>query len=205
VSKPRGEARQPPYTPTQHRDGAVASWSRSVCDRALVGARVRRYDADIPSRRHAAEGKGSVPRHRANGPSGSLPTGRPTARIPGGALIMPNCRMAGGQQVHRSHRPCGIIRITALCVLCRYRHKAHGPGQPSGPQSATRRDSQRAAEASTKQSTCQSRAVREPLTFQASLAQPSQQTVRRAPHPLLQVRAFPLPKGQQGCCVEHLL
>jgi antirestriction protein ArdC len=38
---------------------------------------------------------------------------------------MPNCRMAGGQQVHHSHRPCGIIRVTALWVLCRYRHNTH--------------------------------------------------------------------------------
>jgi len=41
---------------------------------------------------------------------------------------MPNCRMAGGQQVHRSHRPCGIIRVSALCPLCRYRHKGHWTG-----------------------------------------------------------------------------
>jgi antirestriction protein ArdC len=38
---------------------------------------------------------------------------------------MPNCRMTGGRQVHHSHRPCGIIPVTALWVLCRYRHKTH--------------------------------------------------------------------------------
>ena len=26
--------------------------------------------------------------------------------------------------------PCGIIPVTALCVLCRYRHKTHATGHP---------------------------------------------------------------------------
>jgi antirestriction protein ArdC len=27
--------------------------------------------------------------------------------------------------------PCGIIRVTALCVLCRYRHNGHATGHGS--------------------------------------------------------------------------
>ncbi|WP_426261946.1 zincin-like metallopeptidase domain-containing protein, partial [Sphingomonas sp. DC1200-1] len=30
-----------------------------------------------------------------------------------------------------SERPCGIIRIAALCPLCRYRHKTHATGHAS--------------------------------------------------------------------------
>ena len=33
--------------------------------------------------------------------------------------------MAERQRFRRLHRPCGIIRATALCVLCRYRHNTH--------------------------------------------------------------------------------
>ena len=38
---------------------------------------------------------------------------------------MPNSSMVEAAEVNRSQRPCGIIRVTALCVLCRYRHKTH--------------------------------------------------------------------------------
>jgi len=38
---------------------------------------------------------------------------------------MPNTRMAKARQTSLQRRPCGIIKVTALCALCRYRHKAH--------------------------------------------------------------------------------
>lgn len=33
--------------------------------------------------------------------------------------------MAESRRDSRKARPCGIIRLTAQCVLCRYRHKGH--------------------------------------------------------------------------------
>ena len=33
--------------------------------------------------------------------------------------------MVVAERTGRSRQPCGIIRITALCVLCRYRHNGH--------------------------------------------------------------------------------
>ena len=44
---------------------------------------------------------------------------------------MPNCRMADATETSLSRRPCGIIRVTALCPLCRYRHKSHWTGHAS--------------------------------------------------------------------------
>ena len=44
---------------------------------------------------------------------------------------MPNCRMADATETSLSRRPCGIIRVTALCPLCRYRHKSHWSGHSS--------------------------------------------------------------------------
>jgi antirestriction protein ArdC len=44
---------------------------------------------------------------------------------------MPNSRMADARTTGRQRRPCGIIRIAALCPLCRYRHNAHATGHPS--------------------------------------------------------------------------
>jgi len=44
---------------------------------------------------------------------------------------MPNSRMADAQKTSLQRRPCGIIRIAALWVLCRYRHKTHWTGHPS--------------------------------------------------------------------------
>jgi antirestriction protein ArdC len=44
---------------------------------------------------------------------------------------MPNCRMANAGKTSLQRKPCGIIRITALCALCRYRHKGHWTGQAS--------------------------------------------------------------------------
>ena len=41
---------------------------------------------------------------------------------------MPNNRMANVRQTNLQRKPCGIIRVTALCVLCRYRHKTHWTG-----------------------------------------------------------------------------
>jgi antirestriction protein ArdC len=44
---------------------------------------------------------------------------------------MPNSRMANAGQSGLQWRPCGIIRIAALCPLCRYRHNCHGSGHTS--------------------------------------------------------------------------
>lgn len=44
---------------------------------------------------------------------------------------MPNSRMADARKTGFQRKPCGIIRITALCDLCRYRHKTHATGHPS--------------------------------------------------------------------------
>ncbi len=41
---------------------------------------------------------------------------------------MPSCRMANATQTGLQRRPCGIIRVTALCPLCRYRHNGHATG-----------------------------------------------------------------------------
>jgi antirestriction protein ArdC len=41
---------------------------------------------------------------------------------------MPNSRMADVGQSNLQRRSCGIVRITALWVLCRYRHKTHASG-----------------------------------------------------------------------------
>jgi antirestriction protein ArdC len=38
---------------------------------------------------------------------------------------MPNRRVAKAQQTTLQRRPCGITPVTALCDLCRYRHKSH--------------------------------------------------------------------------------
>ena len=43
---------------------------------------------------------------------------------------MPNSRMANAGQTDLQRRSCGIIRITALWPLCRYRHNAHWSGAP---------------------------------------------------------------------------
>ena len=44
---------------------------------------------------------------------------------------MPNSRMANAGLSGLQRRPCGIIRIAALCPLCRHRHKGHATGHPS--------------------------------------------------------------------------
>ena len=44
---------------------------------------------------------------------------------------MPNHRMAEAQQTGLQRRPCGIIPVSALWVLCRYRHKTHATGHGS--------------------------------------------------------------------------
>ena len=44
---------------------------------------------------------------------------------------MPNSRMANAGLSGLQRRPCGIIRISALCPLCRHRHKGHATGHPS--------------------------------------------------------------------------
>ena len=41
---------------------------------------------------------------------------------------MPNSRMANARKTNLQRRPCGIIRIAALWLLCRYRHKSHWSG-----------------------------------------------------------------------------
>ena len=41
---------------------------------------------------------------------------------------MPNHRAANGRKTNINQRPRGIIRIAALWVLCRYRHKSHWTG-----------------------------------------------------------------------------
>ena len=41
---------------------------------------------------------------------------------------MPNPRMADARKTSLQQTPCGIIRVTALCELCRYRHKSHWSG-----------------------------------------------------------------------------
>lgn len=41
---------------------------------------------------------------------------------------MPNSRMADARKTSLQRRPCGIIRIAALCTLCRYRHNVHWSG-----------------------------------------------------------------------------
>ena len=44
---------------------------------------------------------------------------------------MPNDRMVDAMETGSLRRPCGIIRVAALCELCRYRHKAHWAGSKS--------------------------------------------------------------------------
>jgi antirestriction protein ArdC len=44
---------------------------------------------------------------------------------------MPNCRMADALKTGPQQRPCGIIRVTALWPLCRYRHNGHWSGHTS--------------------------------------------------------------------------
>ena len=44
---------------------------------------------------------------------------------------MPNSRMADARKTSLQRRPCGIIRVTALCELCRYRHNGHWTGHGS--------------------------------------------------------------------------
>lgn len=44
---------------------------------------------------------------------------------------MPNSRMADAGLSGLQRRPCGIIWVTALWTLCRYRHKTHATGHPS--------------------------------------------------------------------------
>jgi len=44
---------------------------------------------------------------------------------------MPNRRMADARKTSLRQTPCGIIRIAALCDLCRYRHNVHWTGHPS--------------------------------------------------------------------------
>ena len=44
---------------------------------------------------------------------------------------MPNSRMANAGLSGLQRRPCGIIRIAALWVLCRYRHNGHWTRHPS--------------------------------------------------------------------------
>jgi len=41
---------------------------------------------------------------------------------------MPNRRAANGRKTTLEQRPRGIIRVAALWVLCRYRHKTHWTG-----------------------------------------------------------------------------
>jgi len=79
-------------------------------------------------RRLALKGESALASCRADRSPGSLPARRSVARLPGSALIMLSSRMVEAQQTSRSPRPCGIIRITALWVLCRYRHKTHWTG-----------------------------------------------------------------------------
>jgi antirestriction protein ArdC len=43
---------------------------------------------------------------------------------------MPNTRMVKARKTKLQRRPCGIIPITALCPLCRYRHKGHWTRHP---------------------------------------------------------------------------
>ena len=44
---------------------------------------------------------------------------------------MPNHRMGRGYQFKGNVGPFGIIRDSAFCVLCRYRHKTHWTGHES--------------------------------------------------------------------------
>lgn len=44
---------------------------------------------------------------------------------------MPNRRTTDARKTNLRTRPCGIIRVAALCVLCRYRHNGHWTGHPS--------------------------------------------------------------------------
>lgn len=44
---------------------------------------------------------------------------------------MPNSRMANARRTNLPQRSCGIIRVTALCPLCRDRHNAHWTGHSS--------------------------------------------------------------------------
>ena len=43
---------------------------------------------------------------------------------------MPNRRAAEGRKTNLNQRPRGIIRVAALCTLCRYRHNTHWSGHP---------------------------------------------------------------------------
>jgi len=44
---------------------------------------------------------------------------------------MPNRRMADARKTSLRQTPCGIIRIAALWILCRYRHNVHWTRHPS--------------------------------------------------------------------------
>lgn len=44
---------------------------------------------------------------------------------------MPKSRVADARKTSLERRPCGIIRVTALCDLCRYRHNGHWTGHES--------------------------------------------------------------------------
>ena len=116
------------YASPQHCDGFAPSWRRSSGDRSLARARVGRDHTGLHPRRHADEGKGSRARRRSANADGPVPARRSTSRVPGRALIMPNRRMVEAEQTSLQRRPCGIIPITALWVLCRYRHKTHWSG-----------------------------------------------------------------------------
>jgi antirestriction protein ArdC len=44
---------------------------------------------------------------------------------------MPNCRMADARRTSLQRTPRGIIRVTALWPLCRYRHNIHWTAHPT--------------------------------------------------------------------------
>jgi antirestriction protein ArdC len=46
-------------------------------------------------------------------------------------MIMPNPRLADARKITVQQMSCGIISITALCPLCRYRHNGHWTGHKS--------------------------------------------------------------------------
>jgi site-specific recombinase XerD len=115
VPEHRRQAGHAAYASPQHGDGPASPRRRPSGDRALAWARERRDHPDLHPRRHADEGEGARSCRRWANAAGPLPARRPTSRVLGRALIMPNSRMADARQTDLQRRPCGIIRIAALC------------------------------------------------------------------------------------------
>src|SRR3954454_1887362 len=143
VPQHRHQAGYAAYAPPQHCDGPAPSWRRSSGDRALARPSERGDHAGLHSCRHATKRKGARSCRRPNHPARPVPARRSTPRVPRRTLIMPNSRMANARRTNLPQRSCGIISVTALCALCRDRHKAHASGHPSRLNRSTLNESYR--------------------------------------------------------------